>query len=69
MQKKAIQSLLSKNVAANNKLFMVVPKASFHASKGANVEVSFSCFKTVFLKQIRILINHTKIVDDCERCY
>ncbi len=38
MQKKAVASLIAKN---NNsaRLFMVIPKANFHASKAANVEV------------------------------
>jgi len=36
MQKKAIASLLNKN---SNRVIMTFPKASFHASKAANVEV------------------------------
>ncbi len=37
MQKKAISSLINKN---SNRVFMAFPKASFHASKAANVEVN-----------------------------
>lgn len=36
MQKKALASLINKN---SNRMIVAFPKASFHASKAANVEV------------------------------
>jgi hypothetical protein len=36
MQKKALTSIINKN---SNRVIMAFPKASFHASKAANVEV------------------------------
>lgn len=41
MQKKQITSLLSKGVA-QQRLLIAMPKANFHATKTANVEVSLN---------------------------
>ena len=63
MQKKAVASLLAKNNNQAARLFMVVPKASFHASKAANVEVSIEIYEKSKRIQTCGVIN----IDDRER--